>query len=89
MENSITEERREPSINPWLVTIPLVTAAFLFALNETIANVALPYIAGTISISRNESTWIVTSYLVASSIIIPAIGFFVKRLEEKIILFFQ
>ena len=83
VENSIAEERREPSINPWLVTIPLVTAAFLFALNETIANVALPYIAGTISISRNESTWIVTSYLVASSIIIPAIGYFCKVFGRK------
>ena len=83
MGNNITEERREPSINPWLVTIPLVTAAFLFALNETIANVALPYIAGTISISRNESTWIVTSYLVASSIIIPAIGYLCKVFGRK------
>ena len=83
MENNIAEERREPSINPWLVTIPLVTAAFLFALNETIANVALPYIAGTISISRNESTWIVTSYLVASSIIIPAIGYLCKVFGRK------
>ena len=77
------EERREPSVNPWLITIPLVTAAFLFALNETIANVALPYIAGTISISRNESTWIVTSYLVASSVIIPAIGYFCKVFGRK------
>ena len=83
MENEITEERQEPSINPWLVTVPLVTAAFLFALNETIANVALPYIAGTISISRSESTWIVTSYLVASSIIIPAIGYFCKLFGRK------
>ena len=54
VENGIAEERQMPSVNPWLITIPLVTAAFLFALNETIANVALPYIAGTISISRNE-----------------------------------
>ena len=83
LENGITEEMRESSVNPWLITIPLVTAAFLFALNETIANVALPYIAGTISISRNESTWIVTSYLVASSVIIPAIGYFCKVFGRK------
>ena len=83
VESIIAEKKAEPSINPWLVTIPLITAAFLFALNETIANVALPYIAGTISISRNESTWIVTSYLVASSIIIPAIGYFCKVLGRK------
>ena len=70
-------------INPWLITIPLVTAAFLFALNETIANVALPYIAGTISISRNESTWIVTSYLVASSVVIPTIGYFCRVFGRK------
>lgn len=83
MESKIAEKVQTPSVNPWLVTIPLVTAAFLFALNETIANVALPYIAGTISISRNESTWIVTSYLVASSIIIPAIGYFCKVFGRK------
>ena len=83
MESKIAEKVQTPSVNPWLVTIPLVTAAFLFALNETIANVALPYIAGTISISRNESTWIVTSYLVASSVIIPAIGYFCKVFGRK------
>ena len=79
MENvSNIAQQGENKINPWLITIPLVTAAFLFALNETIANVALPYIAGTISISRNESTWIVTSYLVASSVVIPTIGYFCR-----------
>lgn len=83
MENKIAETGQTPVINPWLITIPLVTAAFLFALNETIANVALPYIAGTISISRNESTWIVTSYLVASSVIIPAIGFLCRKFGRK------
>ncbi len=83
VENIIAEERRESPISPWLITIPLVTAAFLFALNETIANVALPYIAGTISIGRSESTWIVTSYLVASSIVIPAIGYFCKVFGRK------
>ena len=83
MENKIAETGQVSVINPWLITIPLVTAAFLFALNETIANVALPYIAGTISISRNESTWIVTSYLVASSVIIPAIGFLCRKFGRK------
>lgn len=79
----ITEIMEKQEINPWLITIPLVTAAFLFALNETIANVALPYIAGTISISRSESTWIVTSYLVASSVVIPGIGYFCKVFGRK------
>ncbi len=83
VQSEIAEERQQPSVNPWVITVPLVTAAFLFALNETIANVALPYIAGTISISRNESTWIVTSYLVASSIVIPAIGYFCKAFGRK------
>jgi len=83
VKNQITDDGLKPSVNPWLITVPLVTAAFLFALNETIANVALPYIAGTISISRNESTWIVTSYLVASSVVIPAIGYFCKAFGRK------
>ena len=55
----------------------------IFALNETISNVALVNIAGALSISLNESTWIITSYLMASGIAIALVGFLTKLLGRK------
>lgn len=72
-----------PSKNPWLIAIPTVFAAFMFVLDETIANVALPHMAGTFSISRQESMWILTSYIVASGIMITAVDWFCKKLGRK------
>lgn len=70
-------------VNPWITMIPLMLSIFMFALDETISNVALPYMAGTFSISHNESTWIITSYLVASGITIPAVDFLSKLIGRK------
>jgi DHA2 family multidrug resistance protein len=82
VENIETEEW-QPSVNPWLVALPTVFAAFMFVLDETIANVALPHMAGSFSISRSESTWILTSYLVASGIAITAVDWFCKLIGRK------
>ena len=71
------------NINPWIVMIPVMISVFMYALDETISNVALPYMAGSFSISHNESTWIITSYLVASGVIIPAVDFFSKLMGRK------
>lgn len=70
-------------INPWSVSSPVLMAVFIFALNETISNVALVNIAGALSISLNESTWIITSYLMASGIAIALVGFLTKLLGRK------
>ena len=51
-------------IKRWLLLVPTMLAAFMFALDETIANIALPHIAGSFSVSSQESIWILTSYLV-------------------------
>ena len=80
---SLQQEEWKPSLNPWITCIPLMVAAFMFVLDETIANVALPYMAGSFSVSRQESTWILTSYLIASGIIIPSVDFFSKLLGRK------
>ena len=71
------------SINPWITMIPIMITVFMFALDETISNVALPYMAGSFSVSHNESTWIITSYLVASGVVIPAVDFFSKLMGRK------
>ena len=73
----------KPTHNPWVVCIPVMLAAFMFVLDETIANVALPYMAGSFSVSRQESTWVLTSYLIASGIVIPSVDFFCKLMGRK------
>lgn len=73
----------KPSKNPWLVCIPLMASVFMYALDETISNVALPYMAGSFSCSHNEATWVITFYLIASGIIIPAVDFFCKLFGRK------
>lgn len=82
-ENSTQQEVWTPSINPWLMVTPVILAAFMFVLDETIANVALSHMAGTFSVSRDESTWILTSYLVAAGIAIPTIDWFCKLMGRK------
>lgn len=84
-ENANTKINEEwtPKINPWLGLIPLIGGTFMFALNETIANVALPYMAGSFSVSNNESIWILTIYLIASCIGIPMMGWAIKMLGRK------
>ena len=85
MANEVTENSEEwkPSKGPWIIAIPTIFAAFMFVLDETIANVALPHMAGTFSVSRQESTWILTSYIVASGIMITAVDWFCKLMGRK------
>ena len=73
----------QPKYSPWVTAWPVLMAVFMFALNETISNVALANIAGALSISMNESTWIITSYLMASGIAIALVGFMTKLLGRK------
>ena len=62
----MTQEQWKPTVNPWLMIVPVMLATFMYALDETVANVALPHIAGSYSVSNQESIWVLTSYLMAS-----------------------
>ncbi len=77
------ENKENEKINPWLACLPTMTAAFMFVLDATIANVALPHMAGSFSVSRDESMWILTSYLIASGIVIPMVDWFSKVMGRK------
>ena len=77
-EKELLQQEWKPTVNPWLLILPVMLATFMYALDETVANVALPHIAGTYSVSHQESIWVLTSYLMASSIVIPMIDFFCK-----------
>ncbi len=84
MENSETTlQNNTPQINPWLTTIAVMTATFIFVLDGTIANVALPQMAGSFSSSNDEATWILTSYLIASGIVVPSVDWFSKFFGRK------
>jgi DHA2 family multidrug resistance protein len=69
--------------NPWLIAIVVTLAAFMEVLDSTIVNVALPHIAGSMSASNDESTWVLTSYLVANGIVLMVSGFFTRLLGRK------
>lgn len=73
----------KPSINPWITMIPVILATFICILDTTIANVALPHLAGAFSITRDESIWILTSYIIASGIIMPADDWLSKKFGRK------
>jgi MFS transporter, DHA2 family, multidrug resistance protein len=72
-----------PSGNPWLIAVSVTLAAFMEVLDTTIVNVALPHIAGTLSVSYDQATWALTSYLVANSIVLPISAFFGRVLGRK------
>ena len=80
MNNTAVET---PKISPWLTTIAVMSAAFMFVLDGTIANVALPQMAGSFSSSNDEATWILTSYLIASGIVVPSVDWFSKFFGRK------
>jgi len=62
---------RQAAINPWLIAITVTLATFMELLDTSIANVALPHIAGGLAVSYDESTWVLTSYLVANAVVLP------------------
>src|ERR1700720_2031902 len=71
------------AVNPWVIAILVALASFMEVLDTTIANVALPYIAGGMGVSADEASWVVTTYLVANAIILTASSYLAKRLGRK------
>jgi MFS transporter, DHA2 family, multidrug resistance protein len=69
--------------NPWLIAIAVMLATFMEVLDTSIAAVALPYIAGSLSATNDEATWVLTSYLVANAIVLPASSWFSLRFGRK------
>ena len=69
--------------SPWLIAVLVAVAAFMEVLDTTIANVALPYIAGGLGVSEDEASWVVTTYLVANAIALTVSSFLVRRVGRK------
>src|ERR1700749_2185788 len=71
------------SPNPWLIAVLVAFATFMEGLDTTIANVALPYIAGGMGVSEDEASWVVTTHLVANAVALTASGFLARLLGRK------
>ena len=72
-----------PRHNPWLIALTVTLATFMEVLDTSIDNVALPHIAGSLGASSDESTWVLTSYLVSNAIILPISAWLATRMGRK------
>ena len=70
--NDDAREQWTPTHNPWLIAVAVMLATFMEVLDTSVANVSLPHIAGNLSATTDEATWVLTSYLVANAIVLPA-----------------
>src|SRR5271169_5394936 len=80
---TIDQDVWRPKYNPWLIAVVVELAAFMEVLDTSIANVALPYMAGNLGASNDQSTWVLTSYLVSNAIILPISGWFANTFGRK------
>jgi DHA2 family multidrug resistance protein len=78
-----TQEQWKPAFNPWLIAVSVMLATFMEVLDTSVANVALPHIAGNLSATPEEATWVLTSYLVSNAIILPAANWFGRYFGRK------
>src|SRR5580658_5252949 len=70
-------------INPWIIALTVMLATFMEVLDTSVANVALPHIAGSLSSTVDEATWVLTSYLVSNAIVLPLSGWFSSLIGRK------
>jgi DHA2 family multidrug resistance protein len=80
---TLDEEIWRPKFNPWLIAVVVAMAAFMEVLDTSIANVALPYMAGNLGASNDQSTWVLTSYLVSNAIVLPISGWMAGAIGRK------
>lgn len=73
----------KPKANPWLIAAAVILATFLEMLDTSVANVALPQMAGSMAASLDDATWVLTSYLVANAIVLPMTGWLSTRFSRK------
>src|SRR2546430_95360 len=82
-ERRTHEEGFTGGYNPWVIALVVTLATFMEVLDTAIANVSLPHIAGSLSVSQDESTWVLTSYLVSNAVILPVSGWLATRIGRK------
>ena len=80
---ALSETEWKPRDNPWLIAFAVMLATFLEVLDTSVANVALPHIAGNLSAGTDEATWVLTSYLISNAIVLPMTGWLAVRFGRK------
>jgi len=83
MTRFFSQVRKNGEINPWLIALTVMLATFLEVLDTSVANVSLPHIAGDLSAGVDESTWVLTSYLVSNAIVLPLTGWLSSLFGRK------
>ncbi len=78
-----SDTKQAGGTNPWLIAVVVALAAFMEVLDTTIANVALPYVAGGLGVSEDEASWVVTTYLVSNAVALTASSFLAQRLGRR------
>ncbi len=73
----------QPAVSPWIIALVVTMATFMEVLDTSVANVALPHIAGNLSAGVDESTWVLTSYLVSNAVVLPLSGWLSERFGRK------
>jgi DHA2 family multidrug resistance protein len=79
----MTAAAEQRVVNPWIVAVAVMFATFMEVLDTTVVNVSLPHIAGNLSATIDESTWVLTSYLVANAIVLPLTGWLARHFGRK------
>src|SRR5262249_27032729 len=74
---------RQREINPWIIAVTVTLATFMELLDTSIANVSLPHIAGGLSTGQDESTWVLSSYLVANAVVLPLSAWLSRLMGRK------
>ncbi|MFZ0663946.1 MAG: DHA2 family efflux MFS transporter permease subunit [Acidobacteriaceae bacterium] len=83
MAQDYGQEAQTGGVNPWIIAVSVMLATFMEVLDTSIATVALPYIGGSLAASTDEATWVLTSYLVANAVILPASNWFALKFGRK------
>src|SRR5437867_5731084 len=76
-------ETPHPEVNPWIIAVAVMFGTFMEVLDTTVVNVSLPHIAGSLSVTSEEATWALTSYLVANAIVLPITGWLANYFGRK------
>jgi MFS transporter, DHA2 family, multidrug resistance protein len=79
----------ERHVNPWIVAFSVMLCTFMEVLDTTVVNVSLPHIAGNLSATIEEATWVLTSYLVANAIVLPMTGWLANFFGRKRLLMYS
>ena len=82
MPGSMPAARRR-AVNPWVIAVTVTLATFMELLDTSIANVSLPHIAGGLSTGQDESTWVLSSYLVANAVVLPLSAWLSRLMGRK------